>query len=1112
MKNIAKILLSVFVILAFTTCKNDIQDQYVGGEGGHLPISDVVIHPLGDEISVRFAAFEDWRIDIKNGGNWCTVKRRSGDKGFNDVTFTVEPFFADQGTSKRTAEVVFSSSKTGAELDSFEVTQSAAYISIAESPEDISFGWDKNYNGNSSNIISVSSSIECKIEIENGDNNQNEWLSVVNVDNNGTLYFGTPGEANNGEFEVTAIDYNFNVANNDATVKIIPVQRNADGTEKTLSDDILKNIVKSISVSQDFLIFTVHEGSISDVTDVINKVLNLGGFSELGYNYLQINDDDTDDKNASKTITIAIEEGYSYVESDLDDASQTYKFEKIGNVSPIDFSGRTVNLQQYEVRILKPNDKLNAEKEILIEMSLSGYDNVEDVPTMQFNLVQEPYIFKLVDDNEKDIRDVTFGNAGGESKTYKLKTTGPWSIDDYNQEEWLGLTIEGGKATGVGDAEFTIETTGRNMSFDEDNVAELLFSTGNFGGDLSTAHKAEMSVKQNKFAFDIKTDPQDNSSVNEGAGLRLTSSNTSEHRINITSSGDWELFVDDNKWLANDLEQSTGSGDVNFYVRADVNSSETTARTVTLRLVSTLHSNENWSEEEYTRKLEITQDELHCAILTEKDGADFTRTNILAFDQNGLSQSFYLDCSVPWKVVSKPSWITLTQNEGDGTEYLTIDMAITTNIGSTARDGAVTIKADIDADGEFDEANDRELKFNVSQDGFVFDITAQSEYTFGAINTTSGKFTIETTKGAGFTLNNDIPDWLVCEKNAIGSTEKTDRFEYELKPGHNVETINKSRDCTISIKSDVLGDNGKKEISVKQEAFVFKTDKDELNAFDEMKPDGQSIKVIDCTQNNGKDCYSVVLESGTASWLKSEYDSDSGECKFTPNDNNTTTETRTETIKFVIDHSGVPEVDNKVVLMSIPVTQNPYIWEVNVSGSTSILTLGGDSGIKIKASGEWTIDCPQGVTADPDEGKGANGGKEADVKLTFVPNYGDSEKESKVTVKCKDNNDLQNELTFKQPAYTFKVGGKTSDYAIEDIISDDGGSFEIAIECSDPKAWKAKCKDGWVEMEANYTDQKLSITIYPNKDKTEREAVITISTTDNSRRTVNVKIKQEAAK
>ena len=156
MKNIAKILLSVFVILAFTTCKNDIQDQYVGGEGGHLPISDVVIHPLGDEISVRFAAFEDWRIDIKNGGNWCTVKRRSGDKGFNDVTFTVEPFFADQGTSKRTAEVVFSSSKTGAELDSFEVTQSAAYISIAESPEDISFGWDKNYNGNSSNIISVS--------------------------------------------------------------------------------------------------------------------------------------------------------------------------------------------------------------------------------------------------------------------------------------------------------------------------------------------------------------------------------------------------------------------------------------------------------------------------------------------------------------------------------------------------------------------------------------------------------------------------------------------------------------------------------------------------------------------------------------------------------------------------------------------------------------------------------------------------------------------------------------------------------------------------------------------------------------------------------------------
>lgn len=1111
MKNIAKILLSVFVILAFTTCKNDIQDQYVGGEGGHLPISDMVIHPLGDKISVPFTAFVNWKVDIKNGGNWCTVKSRSGDKGFNDVTFAVEPFFADQGTSKRTAEVVFRNSKTNAVLDSFEVTQSAAYISIAESPEDISFGWDKNYNGNSSNIISVSSSIECKIEIENGDNNQNEWLSVVNVDNNGTLYFGTPGEANNGEFEVTAIDYNFNVANNDATIKIVPVQRDANGNEKTLSDDILKNIVKSISVSQDFLIFTVHEGSISDVTDVINKVLNLDGFSELGYNYLQINEDDTDDKNASKTITIAIEEGYSYVESDLDDASQTYKFEKIGNVSPIDFSGRTVNLQQYEVRILKPNDKLNAEKEIPIEMSLEGYED-DGIPKMKFNLVQKPYIFKLVDDNEEDIRDVTFGNAGGKPKTYKLKTTGPWTIDDYNQEEWLGLTIKGGKATGVGDAEFTIETTGRNMSFDKDNVATLLFSTGDFNGDLSTAHKAEMSVKQEKFAFEIKVDSDG------GAGLRLTSSNTKPHQINITSSGDWELFVDDNStgWLANDLKQPIGSGDVNFNVWADVNSSETTARTVTLRLVSTLHKDANWRKEEYTRKLEITQDELHCAI-RPKDGGEsdfFTRCDMLAYNKDGLSQSFDLYCSVPWIVDAKPDWITLKHDNieiesGDGMEYLTIDMDVETNKDSSHRSGKVTIKADIDADGEFDEANDRTLSFDVSQDGFVFNVSASSEYTFGAINTDSIEFTIETTKGAGFTLN-DNPDWLECEKNATGSTDKTEIFEYQFTPEHNIETINVSRECKISIKSDVLGDNGKKEISVKQAAFVFETDKDKLNAFDEMNPVGQSIKVTDCTQNNGKDCYSVVLDSATAHWLK--YVPDSRECKFTPNDNNTTTEKRTGTIKFVINHS---EVKNEVVLMRIPVTQNPYIWDVNVSGSTSILTLEGDSGIKINASGEWTIDCPQGVTATPNEGKGANGGKEADVKLTFVPNYGDSEKESKVTVKCKDNDLLKKELTFKQPAYTFKVDGKTSDDDIEYIISVDGGSFEIAIECSDPKAWDAKCEDEedeWVEMTKDYTDQKLSIKIGPNKDKKEREAVITISTTDDSDRTVNVTIKQEAAK
>ena len=398
-------------------------------------------------------------------------------------------------------------------------------------------------------------------------------------------------------------------------------------------------------------------------------------------------------------------------------------------------------------------------------------------------------------------------------KSFTLVTNGPWHLSDY-AKEWLQcdtFDYEDGIASGIGNVEFVLNAPERNMSFDEDNIAELVFSTGNFGGDLATPYTAKLEAKQTKFEFDIKT-----TNANDSRSLKLTSSNTKLHNISIASSGPWELEVDDSSdWLTlSNIDEGNGCyagvGNLEFNIQAQLNSGDS-PRSKTLKLISTLHRDANWDEDEYTREIVITQDELHCAILTEENGTDFSGCKMLAYSKNGLSHEFYLDCSVPWEVSSKPEWLDLYHGSskitsGDGSEYLTIRMDVKTNTNSAERSKTIKILADINADGEFNGVNDRELSFDVSQDGFVFDVVAESSYNYDAINEKSADiFTVTTTKDAGINVKADT--WTGCKEidSTVSDDNKTETFTYKIQPDHNISNINKERNSDITVSSDVSG-------------------------------------------------------------------------------------------------------------------------------------------------------------------------------------------------------------------------------------------------------------------------------------------------------------------
>lgn len=1129
MKNIVKILISLFACVALLSCDNDEQKQYEGSNDGYLPITDMAIHPLGDEVNVSFISESAWKIEgVKE---WMSVKvngtsNNKGSSGTSNLIFTINPFYADKDEPERKSVVTFRNSSTNEVIDSFTITQMPAYVDVTitnPTNKAILFSWHNAEKPENVNGFTVNSSVECKITYTN--------TEVINVDREDS-YFGKASEANSTPFVVKPSGYNFNIQSNECTITIEPIKRNANGVEVSLSSDIIDNLKKSISVSQDFLIFTVLEGSIDDMEEridngeIIEKTLDLTDFSELGYNYLDANDLDTDD--ATKTIVIAAEDNAEYGDFPTD---SRYEFHKVpGNVTK-SMSGRNVTLTQYEVRVLKPN-ALKTQYEIPVELPLEDYDDKTET-VLSFNLVQKPYVFDI----KRDGNDVgtsngyhhTFDNHGDESVTYTLNTTGPWTLTDY-AKEWLSseeITFEDGKDSGAGVFEFTLTAENQNLSF-EDVDASLLFTSGDFDGDLDTPHTASLNVKQAAFEFAINTLGKDG---NETPNLLLTSSNTKSHTYDIKCSGPWTFEVLDNSenWLSveTDSGEYEGDGNGNLTVQASANEDDD-ARSVRIKLISTLHRDADYTEEEYSRIATITQDQLSCELLDAEGGEAYTGwSDIPAYAKNeeDMTSTFYIMCSTPWKIESIPTWLELEaidvpKNEenvaslngdvfqGDGTDYVTVKISVDYNSNSTPKNETFCLKADIDGDGNYDGVKDRELPFTISQDGFVFDVVAEDEYEYSPINDKEAKtITVKATKDVDIrvkTSGGAVPNWIGWEKLSSEDIDgKTMLCTYQLNPEHYIDTANlansTTRKETVVISNNVNSE--KFQFDVTQEAFKFSVDNESLDNFDEVNASVKRITVEECTGNY----YDVKIENGN--WMKDPAQIGS-QWKFEPASDNISTTPRTADIKFVVNHPAV----NGIELLSIPVKQNAYVWEVSNPTKTAMPTLGDDVTISVKSSGSWKVEAPNGVTPSKKNGAGGKGGVETSVTLKFEPNYKESPINNiQVKVVCNDNSDWQKTMTFTQEAYKFEVKDGNSvvgSSGYEKNIVCEGETFEINVECSDPTKWDVEYDKSatWIEAKKS-GNNKLVVTVDPNKgskdtDATEERSVkLRVKTTDDSKLT-----------
>ena len=1160
MKNIVKIYLLLIMIASFAmvSCVKEEQDQYTGGLGGYVPIGDMTIHPLGDEFKVHFTSNSSWKIDHPS---WVTVSnsnsdsKTSGAAGTFDLKFVIEACYKgsdDVRDGKRSRSIEFQNTDTKETIQKFEIEQKVASINvdIPESEEDssISFGWQKNDNDQE---ISIDSSVEYTITIDNNADfaieTETEGAQEL-TDDNGEVkgYFVNLERAKDKpHFTITPKNYNFSSEDNTANISVTPVKSNPKGDGYTDRSDVDEDLPKSLSVSQDFLIYKVFKGSINDSINDLEAKLKENGeevvleeISELGHTYLNSNQSADDNNLAVRKIVIVAESGVGY---EPDAADYGCNFVK-GGEEEVEVAGRKVKLTEYDVQVLKPNPNGNNPNDIDIPIPIKGYENEDDIPRLSVKLKQKPYVFQLEDANDNSEASVkVFENEGSsEMKYYTLKTSGPWEISNYN-EDWLisDIVFVDDKKSGEGDFTFGLKPDGRNMSFADDNFAELIFSSGNFGGDLSTPYNSKFTVSQEKFKFDIKYGNQ--------TDLTLTSSDTKEKNMSITSSGSWVLQVidnsgDDSEWLnildlnRNDNgvfagEATTGEATTakGFKIKATANTGEED-RDKILKLISTLHRDAGYNEKEYTKEFIVKQDKLHCAILKEKDGPTFSGCDMLAYDSNGLKQQFYLDCSVPWTVKgSLPDWIELwAQSDdgdeyqitsGDGTKYLTITAKIDANGETYSRGETVVLQADIDGDGK----DNRELSFTVEQDGFVFkQISGESSYTFEAINNTKKEFSFEVTKGAFKGI--DQKDWigLIQTSKKDSENNKTEKFIYTVKPVYNVggdATVGVPRNTTVIISNHV--NDTTIPISIEQEKFDFALDKTSLNDFNELltraSVDKQTIKVVGVDYEHVEVEYDEVKD-----WLEVDQNEYSAEkWSFKPESNNLEKKAREGKIHFIVKRDLVDNQD--IVLESIPVKQNGYVWDVP-DVNTDVKAVGEKKEISITSSGKWKIETEaKNVTISPNSGNGGNGGKPATPTptITFPKHYEEDSNDVIVKVICEDNNAYNKELTFIQSGYEFNVTCGGEEAESEYSVGYDEKTLVFDVACSNPDDWNYEPSykagsEGMIEFDKNKTNTKLTVTVSSNKGDGKkatnpRECYIEIFLKDGQKkvRTKKITIKQE---
>ena len=1083
MKKYIVALICAALCMPLVSCDKEEQVQ-LGDNSTYLPISDMEnVYPLGDEVKVSFTSASSWKID--STFDWVTVSPLKGNAGTTPLTIKISPYIDIKNlteSAERSAKLVF---LTGTGKKEFLITQNRAFIKVVEvadngnhssedmGSDDIAFDWSaetKRYK--------VESNVRWMLDVDDDrvsvEVDTQEWESDK-------LY------GFNDSYDISiAVDDNFD-GMLEANVAFIPCQPK---DEVSATDKRFPELERKLKVSQDYLYLKVFETLPYSSNDLKNlqSAASIDGFSELGdekvfYVVYQENLEDNYDINMETSVS-GVDTSCFECDKDGESAECTEKPD-----------GRTIKWQKYNAKFSTANPDFDNERIITYVIKPTG-TNVPDA-CRRVDFVQDAYLFDIKENGDVVESEKVVANAGGAEYNFTLDTHGEWTVSYPKNVTWASLTfsdkdgelIEGEDngsdivVSGSGNATIGVEVADRNLSFDLDNVLNLAFVASNIKEDYPQENaKKSVDFKQPKFEFEISVREPDDT-INFST-FNVSSHTTKGYVVRIVSSGSWSV-VEDSDWVTFD-GTSDGWGTTNDAGSLTFSPNENDySRDFVLKVISKEHEGVEGYEDNYYRELTITQDEIKTNILEYKNGPslDGNTLSYVAYKKSSdIESSFYMECSAPWTLTQKPSWVTLRKGSevlsiGDGVsdgEYYTISMVVDNNFGAQSQFGNVSFSV-----------GGKTIGFTVNQDGFVFDVPAFNK-TYDPITTDVDELNITLTNEAELNLD-DIEDWVNLTENGKVDNGKTTTYKYLVKPGPNVENLNNDRGRNYTVA--VAGIQSlSKNITIKQQKFEWKIDKASLE-FDVIGGESsESIIIEKCTKNGTERCYD--FEYVNCNWLELSDPSSNGSNLLTfktTSTNTSTTGERRGKIRFFVKHESIKS--DEYTLQEVDVIQEKYIWSVDYNGKTNFEPVSDYEGvIAIESSGEWKASRDNKDVVDISSSSG-NGDK--DLKFTIKPNHTRSERTAKIEI---INDDLgassKKSFTLTQKAYVFKA-----DTESVELEATKGGTASVSFTSSGSKGWTFEVdpvsSDDWLEVKNE--DGKLVVTTLKENDTTENKATITVT-------------------
>lgn len=1087
MKKYIVALICAALCMPLVSCDKEEQVQ-LGDNSTYLPISDMEnVYPLGDEVKVSFTSASSWKID--STFDWVTVSPLKGNAGTTPLTIKISPYIDIKNlteSAERSAKLVF---LTDTGKKTFLITQNRAFIKVVEvadngnhsnedmGSDDIAFDWSaetKRYK--------VESNVRWMLDVDDDrvsvEVDTQEWESDK-------LY------GFNDSYDISiAVDDNFD-GMLEANVAFIPCQPK---DEVSATDKRFPELERKLKVSQDYLYLKVFETLPYSSNDLKNlpSAASIDGFSELGdekvfYVVYQENLEDNYDINLDASVSGV---DTSCFECDKDGGSD------VCTEKP---DGRTIKWQKYNAKFSKANPDFDNERIITYVIKPTG-TNVPDA-CRRVDFVQDAYLFDIKENGDVVESEKVVANAGGAEYNFTLDTHGEWTVSYPKNVTWASLTfsdkdgelIEGKDngsdivVSGSGNATIGVEVADRNLSFDLDNVLNLAFVASNIKEDYPQANaKKSVDFKQPKFEFEISVTNDDK--VNS-TNFNVSSHTKKGYAVGVVSSGSWSI-VENSDWVsfsgsADGEGNNADAGSLTFNPNeADY------PRDFVLKVISKEHEGVEGYEDNYYRELTITQDEMKTNILEYDGGLSLNGVtrSYAAYKKNDIDReyTFYMQCSAPWTVAQKPSWVTLCKggevmSVGDGVddgEYYTISMVVDNNFGAQSQSGNVSFSV-----------GGKTIGFTVNQDGFVFDVPAFNK-TYDPITTDVDELNITLTNEAELNLD-DIEDWVNLTENGKVDNGKTTTYKYLVKPGPNIENLNNDRGGNYTVA--VAGIQSlSKNITIKQQKFEWQIDKASLE-FDVIEGESsESIIISKCTKSGTERCYD--FEFVGCDWLELSDPSSNGSNLLTfktTSTNTSTTGERRGKIRFFVKHPSISS--NGYTLQEVDVIQEKYIWSVDYNGKTNFEPVYSKSSdyegvIAIESSGEWKASRDNKDVVDISSSSG-NGDK--DLKFTIKPNHTRSERTAKIEI---INDDLgassKKSFTLTQKAYVFKA-----DTESVELEATKGGTASVSFTSSGSKGWTFEVdpvsSDDWLEVKNE--DGKLVVTTLKDNDTTENKATITVT-------------------